>query len=75
MWSIVLFIHDLIGFDRNQGLHHQKYLASSRLISKEEIRRLVPGIADERMTGAAVCYEAQMLNPERLLISIARSAD
>jgi glycerol-3-phosphate dehydrogenase len=75
IFSLALFIHDLIGFDRNQGLNHHTSLPSSQLISKEEFCRLVPGIHDVGLTGAAVCYDAQMLNPERLLISLAQSAD
>ncbi len=75
LFSLALFIHDLIGFDRNRGLHHQKYLPSSQLLSKEEFHRLVPGIDDEGLTGAALCYDAQLLNPERLLMALAQSAD
>ena len=75
LFSLALFLHDLIGFDRNHGLNHQNNLGSSHLISKEEFRRLVPGIHDEALTGAALCYDAQMLNPERLLMSLAQSAD
>ena len=73
--SLALFIHDLMGFDRNRDLNHQRYLPSSHLISKEEFRRLVPGIDDEGLTGAALCYDAQLLNPERLLMALVQSAD
>ena len=75
MFSLALFIHDLIGIDRNQGLNHHKLLRSSHLISKGELRQLVPGFDDEGLNGAALCYDAQMLNPERLLMSLAQSAD
>ena len=44
IFSLALFIHDLVGFDRNRDLNQQKYLPSSHLISNEEFRRLVPGI-------------------------------
>ena len=74
MFAMALFINDLVGFDRNHALDPQKNLPSSKLISNEECLSLVPGINEEGLTGGAVCYDAQILNAERLLISIAKSA-
>ena len=51
-----------------------KALPAARLISREECRRLVPGIPERELTGGIVYYEAQMPNPERLLLSLVISA-
>ena len=74
IFSLALFMDNLLGFDRNHALDHHRYLPPAKLISKEECRRLVPGIDERKLTGAAVCYDAQILNAERLLIAIAQSA-
>jgi glycerol-3-phosphate dehydrogenase len=74
VFSVALLMGDLLGFDRNQLEDPQKYLPSGRMISKEECLRLLPGIEKKGLTGGAVCYDAQMSNSERLILSVARSA-
>ncbi len=49
-------------------------LPPGRVISKDACRRLVPGVAEEGLTGGVVYSEAQVSNSERLLLSVLNSA-
>ncbi|MBE9040514.1 glycerol-3-phosphate dehydrogenase/oxidase [Oscillatoriales cyanobacterium LEGE 11467] len=72
--SIALTINDLISFDRNDLQDRQKHIPRGRVISKQECQKLVPGIATENLTGAAIFHDAQVYNSERLTLAFVRSA-
>jgi glycerol-3-phosphate dehydrogenase len=72
--SIALRLNDLIGFDRNRGQDAGRQLPASRVISREEYLRIVPGVDREGLTGGAIWYDAQVLNSERLILSFLHSA-
>ncbi|NET82472.1 MAG: glycerol-3-phosphate dehydrogenase/oxidase [Moorea sp. SIO1F2] len=73
--SVALAINDLISCDRNRQLDPQKHISNGRVISKQECQQLLPGIPQEGLTGAAVFYDAQVYNSERLTLSFLRSAE
>jgi glycerol-3-phosphate dehydrogenase len=74
LWA-ALMMNDLVGFDRNDQLEDpQKKLPASRIISKAEVQRLVPGVETENLTGGALWYDCQAYNTERLLFAILHSA-
>lgn len=72
--SLALFINDLVGFDRNRLSDPEKLLPRGRVISKEECKKLIPGIDEDGLSGGALWYDCQVYNSERMLLSILHSA-
>ncbi|WP_413160948.1 glycerol-3-phosphate dehydrogenase/oxidase [Capilliphycus salinus ALCB114379] len=72
--SVALKLNDLISFDRNRLSDSQKHLPQGRVISKAECEKLIPGLTIDGLTGAAVFYDAQMYNSERLTLAFLHSA-
>lgn len=67
-------IYDLIAFDRNRGLAAENHLPRGTGISREEVKWLVPGIAEEGLSGGAVWYDAIALDTERLVLEYLKEA-
>lgn len=74
IFSLALLLYDLIGFDRNRIEDPEKYIPRGQVISKQECLQLVPALENERLTGAAIFYDGQMYNSERLILSFLKSA-
>ena len=72
--ALALFLNDLICFDRNGLSDPQKHIPRGRVISKDECKKLIPGVDEQGLSGGALWYDCQVHNPERLLTSILRSA-
>jgi len=72
--SLALSLNELIGFDRNGLADSQKHLPRGRVISREECRRLVPGVRDRGLSGGLIYYDCQMYDSERFILAVARSA-
>jgi len=72
--NLALLANDLVGFDRNHLADPQKRLPRGRVISREECLAIAPGLEEKDLTGAAIVYDSQMSNSERLVMSFARSA-
>ncbi len=72
--SLALSLNELIGFDRNRLADPQKHLPRGRVISRDECRRLIPGVSDRGLTGGLMYYDCQMYDSERLILAVARSA-
>jgi glycerol-3-phosphate dehydrogenase len=73
-FHLALLANDLIGCDRGQLQDPEKYLPRGRMISRAECLRLIPGLEEKDLTGAAIIYDSQMTSSERLVVSFARSA-
>ena len=73
MW-IALKLNDLISFDRNRGLDPQKIIPRGRVISRGECLRLCPGLDHPDLTGGALFFDGQLLNSDRLTLSILLSS-
>jgi glycerol-3-phosphate dehydrogenase len=69
-----LIANDLLSFDRNQGLAPQKQLPRGKIISRRELAEYLPGYDVSTSTGAALWYDAQVYNTERLLLDFILSA-
>jgi glycerol-3-phosphate dehydrogenase len=67
-------IYDLIAFDRNQGLAAENHLPCGSAISREEVKWLVPGIAEDGLNGGAVWHDAIALDTERLVLEYLKEA-
>jgi glycerol-3-phosphate dehydrogenase len=72
--GVALKLNDLAGFDRNWDLDSTQQLNPGRTISRENCLRLLPGLAEEGVTGGALWYDGQVYNTERLTLSFVRSA-
>ncbi|MGQ9676649.1 MAG: glycerol-3-phosphate dehydrogenase/oxidase [Chloroflexota bacterium] len=72
--SLALLANDAISLDRNCLPDSQKHIPSGRILSKEECVEILPGIDQERLTGAALFYDAQAYNTERLTLAFLHSA-
>ena len=73
MW-IALKLNDLISLDRNRGLEPQRIIPRGRVISREKCLRLCPGLDHPDLTGGALFFDGQLLNSDRLTLSILLSS-
>jgi glycerol-3-phosphate dehydrogenase len=71
--GFALRANDLLSFDRNRLGDLQKTLPRGKIISRQELSGLLPGYDVGSATGAAVWYDAQIYNSERLLFEFIQS--
>ena len=69
-----LALNDLLSFDRNRSMDHQKHLKGGSIVSKQKLSHLLPGYDTNGSTGAAVWHDAQIYNSERLLLEFILSS-
>lgn len=67
-------LYDLIAWDRNRGLHPTNRLPGTAGLSREEVKLMVPGLADTKLSGGAVWYDAIALDSERLVLEYIKEA-
>lgn len=72
---VAMLLNDIISFDRNRLEDPEKFLPRGRVISRERMLRMTPGIPDRGLTGGALWYDCQTHNSERLLLSFLLSAN
>ena len=73
--SFALRANDILSFDRNQLADPQKDIPDGMIVSQRELARILPGYDVSTSTGAAVWYDAQIYNSERLLLEFILSAE
>ncbi|HSD09611.1 MAG TPA: glycerol-3-phosphate dehydrogenase/oxidase [Candidatus Binatia bacterium] len=71
---VALGLNDLLSLGRNRALEPARHIPSGCVVSRSECLRLAPGILEEGLTGGALWHDGLMLNSERLLFAILRSA-
>lgn len=71
---LAISLYKLLGYDRDLIGESAYNLPMGYTISKEECKKVVPGIDTRSLTGGIVFYDCQISNSERFIISIARSA-
>jgi glycerol-3-phosphate dehydrogenase len=70
-----LLAYDFLTLDRNRGVRSpDRRIPRGRLLTREEVLDLFPGLKRENLTGGALFCDGQMYNPTRLTISFLRSA-
>lgn len=73
-FAAALRLHDLLGLDRNEDVPPERRIPPSRLLSREDVKRIVPGMDDPRLTGGAVWFDAQVTHGERLIMAFCHAA-
>ncbi|MBA2564901.1 MAG: FAD-dependent oxidoreductase, partial [Gemmatimonadetes bacterium] len=70
-----MLAYDLLTLDRNRGIGAaNRRIPRTRLLPREEVLRLFPGLEPRGLTGGAVFHDGQMYNPPRLGLAFVRSA-
>ncbi len=69
-----LMANDIVGFDRNGLKDPHKYMPPSYTISKSKVQEYLPGYTKYNLNGAAIWYDCQCYNTERLSLSFILSA-
>jgi glycerol-3-phosphate dehydrogenase len=72
--AIALKLNDMIGFDRNRHLEPEKKIPSGRMLSQSECLEYCPDLQKKHLSGAALFFDAQAHNTERLTLSLLVSA-
>ena len=74
--ALAVKLNDLIGFDRNAGIDDPgKAIPPGRVVSREECLKLLPGVAQDGISGGVIWYDAQIYNTERATLSVVLSAE
>ena len=68
-------VNDIVSYDRNRGLAHDRHIPRGRTISPAEVLEIAPGLDPEGLTGGALFYDARMHNAERMNLLFAIGAD
>jgi glycerol-3-phosphate dehydrogenase len=72
---VALALNDLIGLDRSAGALPSHRIPRGRVMGRERVRSLVPGLTVPGLTGAAVWFDCQVADTERLAFAFLHSAD
>lgn len=68
-------LNDIVGYDRNAGLDPASQLLGGKILSRDMLLGYLPGLAeDTKISGGILWYDAQIVNTERLLLSIVQTA-
>ena len=73
-FAAALRVYDLLCLDRNEDVPPERRIPESRLLSREEVRRIVPGLDGSRLTGGAMWFDAQVTHGERLIMAFCHAA-
>ena len=73
--AVALAVNDVIAWDRNRGIRHDKRLPRGRTISRQECLRIVPGISGRELNGAALWYDGIATNTERITLWFVQTAE
>lgn len=73
--AVALALNDLMSADRNSGVALSCHLPRGRTLSREELLRHAPRLADGRASGGALWYDGIALDAERIVLELALDAD
>lgn len=69
-----LMAYDLLAFDTNRKTDPAQNMPRHRSLTAAQTLGLAPGLARDGLTGGYIYHDGQMLSPERLCLSMIRSA-
>lgn len=71
---LALLVNDTLSFGRNRGVNPSRQIPNGRLISRAEMKQILPMIDRKRVTGGAVWYDALAYDTERIVVEMVASA-
>ncbi len=74
VFRAALAINDLVGVDRNRGVCASSRIEAGRIISREQLLRIAPGLRRRPLTGGAVWFDGLVWNTERMTLAFVLSA-
>ena len=72
--SAATLVHDLVGWDRNQGVLPGRQLPRGRVLSRAECLALVPEVETDGLAGGILVHDAQLYSSERLILEVLQAA-
>ncbi len=69
-----LFLNDIISFDRNKGVVKGKHLGRGRILTAKKAKQIISGLKEGTISGAALWYDALLLNSERMVLLLLHQA-
>ena len=69
-----LMAYDLLAIDRNHKIDPAQKMPGHRALTVAQTLGLAPGLARDELTGGYIYHDGQMISPERLCLSMIRSA-
>lgn len=72
--ALAIRVNEIVGFDYRSRPYSNPCLPRARVVGRDEVLSLLPGIEPDGLTGGVVFYDAQAYNSERLLLSFVISA-
>ena len=69
-----LLLNDVISYDRNKGLESDKHLGRGRILTEKKAKKIISGLPDNTITGAALWYDTLLLNSERMVLLLLHQA-
>jgi glycerol-3-phosphate dehydrogenase len=69
-----LSVYDLLAYDKDDLEDKDKRIPSHKMLSSDEVTKLVPGIETKNLSGGAMYYDCQMHTPERHTLEFILSA-
>jgi len=74
MLGLGMNLYEWLSYDKQDTWDPEKSLPGFRMVDLEHALRLAPGLRPERLEGAAIYYDCQNSNPERMTLAFLKSA-
>ena len=72
--AAALLMHRLIGLDWNAGLPPEQRIPTGRVLGRESLRAMIPGLPLDGLSGAASWHDGQVHDADRIVIECLQSA-
>ena len=70
-----MLAYDVLTLDRNRGIEDSaRRTPNGSVLSREQVLKMLPGLPEKDLTGAAVFHDGQMYNSARLVLAFLHSA-
>ncbi len=68
LMQMALLLNDAIAWDRNHGVEKSIHIPKGHVVSKEKCLETIPSLSTDKLSGAAVWYDALAIDTERLIL-------
>ena len=70
IFKIALLLNDILSMNRNQDMPETSKLPGGKIISAEEVKKILPDVDTINLKGGALWYDGSMPDSQRILIEI-----